>query len=126
MQKLQLEQKLTQRLSGQQIQFIKLLQTPTIGLNDYILKEVTANPLLEDGKEVENEEEVSFPSEPFEQHFPDYRPTDLYTKMYKQERQPSRDLWTPAIVSLQEKLKEQLHLLNLSKVGYIIGEASDR
>ncbi|TSJ81495.1 RNA polymerase factor sigma-54 [Cardinium endosymbiont of Dermatophagoides farinae] len=112
MQKLQLEQKLTQKLSGQQIQFIKLLQVPTVALNDYISKEVTANPLLDE--ETENIEEEA----PFAQDFSDYRSTDL--RIYK--TQPARDLWTPAIVSLQEKLKEQLHLLHLSKVGYTIGE----
>ncbi|CAH2560021.1 RNA polymerase factor sigma-54 [Cardinium endosymbiont of Oedothorax gibbosus] len=118
MQKLQLEQKLAQRLSGQQIQFIKLLQVPTVALNDYISQEVTANPLLDERKEVENKEEGA--TEPFVQDFSDCRSTELNKKIYK--TQPSRDLWTPAIVSLQEKLKEQLYLLHLSKVGYIIGE----
>ncbi|WP_419241166.1 RNA polymerase factor sigma-54 [Cardinium endosymbiont of Nabis limbatus] len=118
MQKLQLEQRLTQRLSGQQIQFIKLLQVPTIALNDYISKEVTANPLLDEGKA--HEDEVPASSESFAQDLPDYRFTDPNKKIYK--TQPSRDLWTPSIISLQEKLKEQLHLLHLSKVGYIIGE----
>ncbi|WP_342265434.1 RNA polymerase factor sigma-54 [Cardinium endosymbiont of Philonthus spinipes] len=122
MQKLQLEQKLTQRLSGQQIQFIKLLQVPTVALNDYILKEVTANPLLEEGKEVEQQEESVLAAEPFVQDFSYDRPADLNKKIYKIEGHTSRDLWTPAVVSLQEKLKDQLHLLHLSKVGYIIGE----
>ncbi|MDN5247155.1 MAG: RNA polymerase factor sigma-54 [Candidatus Cardinium sp.] len=118
MQKLQLEQKLTQRLSGQQIQFIKLLQVPTIALNDYISKEVTANPLLDEEKEGDHQDAVATASESLVQDVPDYRSTDV--KIYK--IQPARDLWTPAIVSLQEKLKEQLHLLHLSPVGYIIGE----
>ncbi len=122
MQKLQLEQKLTQKLSGQQLQFIKLLQVPAIALNDYISKEVTTNLLLDDGKEIENEEENSCLSESFVQDFPDYRLTDFNKKIYKTEGSFSRDFWTPALVSLQEKLKEQLYLLHLSKVGYIIGE----
>lgn len=119
MQKLQLEQKLAQRLSGQQIQFIKLLQVPTVALNDYISQEVIANPLLDEGKEVENGE-ASCSLEPFVRDVSGYCSIDK--KVYKTGGQPSRDLWTPAIVSLQEKLKEQLYLLHLSKVGYIIGE----
>ncbi|AXI24342.1 RNA polymerase sigma-54 factor [Cardinium endosymbiont of Sogatella furcifera] len=118
MQKLQLEQKLTQRLSGQQIQFIKLLQVPTIALNDYISKEVTANPLLDEEREGEDQDAAATVSESLVQDLPDYRSTDV--KLYK--TQTTRDLWTPAVVSLQEKLKEQLHLLHLNPVGYIIGE----
>ncbi|MGI2257671.1 RNA polymerase factor sigma-54 [Candidatus Cardinium hertigii] len=121
MQKLQLEQRLTQKLSGQQIQFVKLLQVPTIALNDYISKEVATNPLLDEVKEVESEE-VSCISEQLAQDFSDYRSNDLNKKIYKTEGNPTRDLWTPSIVSLQEKLREQLHLLHLNKVGYIIGE----
>ncbi|MGI2298999.1 RNA polymerase factor sigma-54 [Candidatus Cardinium hertigii] len=121
MQKLQLEQRLTQKLSGQQIQFIKLLQVPTIALNDYISKEVATNPLLDEVKEVESEE-PSCISEQLAQDFSDYRSIDLNKKIYKTEGHLTRDLWTPAIVSLQEKLREQLYLLHLNKVGYIIGE----
>ena len=121
MQKLQLEQRLTQRLSGQQIQFIKLLQVPTIALNDYISREVVTNPLLDEVKEVESEE-PSCLSEQLAQDFSDYRSIGLNKKNYKTEGHPTRDLWTPAIVSLQEKLRQQLHLLHLTKIGYIIGE----
>lgn len=76
MQKLQLEQRLTQRLSGQQIQFIKLLQVPTVALNDYISKEVVTNPLLDEVKEVASEE-LSCLSEQLAQDFSDYRSIDL-------------------------------------------------
>ncbi|WP_243017967.1 MULTISPECIES: RNA polymerase factor sigma-54 [Candidatus Cardinium] len=121
MQQLHLEKKLTQRLSGQQIQFIKLLQVPTVALNDYISKEVTTNPLLDEGTSLDNEE-VAPLSEPFIQDLSNYRSADLNKQTYKTASQSARHLWTPAIVSLQEKLKEQLYLLDLSKVGYIIGE----
>lgn len=51
MQKLTLSQSLGQRLSPQQIQFIKLLQVPTAELDSRIEEELEINPALEEGKE---------------------------------------------------------------------------
>lgn len=121
MQKLQLEQRLTQKLSGQQIQFIKLLQVPTAALNDHIAKEVAANPLLEEEKESDNLVDSSQSASSVDELI-DYGPNDLNKKIYKSDSNSSRDLWTPSVVSLQEKLKEQLHLQHLSKIEYVIGE----
>lgn len=47
MQKLSLQQKLLQKLSPQQIQVIKLLELPTIQLEQRIKKELEENPVLE-------------------------------------------------------------------------------
>ena len=49
--------KLEQRLSPQQIQFIKLLQVPTAELENRIEEELELNPVLEEGSESEQEEE---------------------------------------------------------------------
>ena len=46
-QKLTLQQKLLQKLSPQQIQVIKLLEIPTIQLEQRIKKELEENPVLE-------------------------------------------------------------------------------
>lgn len=51
MQKLGLTQSLQQKLSPQQIQFIKLLQIPTAELDSRIEEELEINPALEEGKE---------------------------------------------------------------------------
>ncbi len=51
MQKLTLSQTLSQKLSPQQIQFIKLLQVPTAELDARIEEELEINPALEEGKE---------------------------------------------------------------------------
>jgi RNA polymerase sigma-54 factor len=59
MQKLQFTQQLLQKLSPQQIQFIKLLQLPTIELESRIEEELEINPALEEGKE-RNEEQTDF------------------------------------------------------------------
>ncbi|OIN58409.1 RNA polymerase factor sigma-54 [Arsenicibacter rosenii] len=51
MQKLSLNQSLQQKLSPQQIQFIKLLQIPTAELDARIEEELEINPALEEGAE---------------------------------------------------------------------------
>ncbi len=53
---LQQKQTLQQKLSPQQIQYIKLLQLPTLALEQRIKAELEANPLLEEGDEEELEE----------------------------------------------------------------------
>src|ERR1043165_4223777 len=57
MQKLNLSQTLQQKLSPQQIQFIKLLQVPTAELENRIEEELELNPTLEEGEEEEREPE---------------------------------------------------------------------
>jgi RNA polymerase sigma-54 factor len=57
MLKQSLQQKLLQKLSPQQIQFIKLLQIPTVMLDSRIKEELEENPALEDGS-LTNAEEV--------------------------------------------------------------------
>lgn len=52
---LQQKQSLQQKLSPQQIQYIKLLQLPTLALEQRIKAELEANPLLEEGQEDQDE-----------------------------------------------------------------------
>ena len=49
-----LQQKMLQKLSPQQIQMIKLLEIPTMQLDERIKKELEENPALEEGPEEEN------------------------------------------------------------------------
>ena len=51
MQKLSLQQKLLQKLSPQQIQLMKLLQLPTVALEQRVKEELESNPALDEGKE---------------------------------------------------------------------------
>ncbi len=67
MQKLSLKQSLTQKLSPQQIQFIKLLQVPTAELESRIEKELEDNPALEEGADQEE-----FAEEPSQDDTQDY------------------------------------------------------
>jgi RNA polymerase sigma-54 factor len=55
MQKITQVQSLTQKLSPQQIQFIKLLQVPTAELQSRIEEELAENPALEEGRSEEEE-----------------------------------------------------------------------
>lgn len=56
MQKLTINQTIQQRLSPQQIQFIKLLQIPTAELKQRIEEELEINPALEEGMDLDTKE----------------------------------------------------------------------
>lgn len=57
MLKQSLQQKLQQKLSPQQIQLMKMLQIPTMELDQRIKDELVTNPALEEGQEEKTEEE---------------------------------------------------------------------
>ncbi|MDW7690561.1 RNA polymerase factor sigma-54 [Flammeovirgaceae bacterium SG7u.111] len=71
MQKLNLTQSLSQKLSPQQIQFIKLLQIPTMELSSRIEEELEINPALEEGKD-EGPEDEAIGSDSEEDYADDY------------------------------------------------------
>ena len=60
MLKQHLSQKLLQKLSPQQIQFIKLLQLNTLNFEERVDEELLENPALENGKDDEEELDFSF------------------------------------------------------------------
>ena len=66
MLKQQLNFKLSQKLSPQQIQLMKLIQLPTQAFEQRISQEIEENPALEGGKEDLNEFEDDFNNEEFE------------------------------------------------------------
>src|SRR5688500_272616 len=59
-------QRLLQKLSPQQIQLMKLLQLPTIALEQRIKEEMEMNPALEEGEETD-EEKDEFEQDEFEE-----------------------------------------------------------
>lgn len=59
-------QKLLQKLSPQQIQLMKLLQLPTIALEQRIKEEMEINPALEEGAETDDEPKDEFENEEFD------------------------------------------------------------
>ena len=50
MLKQKLSQKMLQKLSPQQIQLMKLLQVPTVNIEERIKDELEANPALDEGR----------------------------------------------------------------------------
>lgn len=59
-----LQQKLLQKLSPQQIQLMKLLQIPTVSLEQRIKEEIEINPALEEGQTEEEKDEYDQPDDP--------------------------------------------------------------
>ena len=70
MLKQQLNFKLSQKLSPQQIQLMKLIQLPTQAFEQRISQELEENPALEGGKEEVNEYDDEF-SDTYEDDYDD-------------------------------------------------------
>jgi RNA polymerase sigma-54 factor len=135
MLKQRLQQKLLQKLSPQQIQMIKLLEVPTLQIEQRIKKELEENPALEEGTE---EEEVN--SEPEEEQFeetdkdqeeftiddyieeddiPDYR---LQEKNYSKDDDKRTEIPFSVGFSFHEHLESQISLRDLTDKQKILAE----
>ena len=123
MQKLSLTQTLGQKLSPQQIQFIKLLQVPTAELEARIEEELEVNPALEEGKEDSDldqpENEVDDDKQKDEVDIEDYLHEDDYAG-YKMQgdgnysKEEEREIPISSGTTLHEQLIAQLGFLKLS------------
>ncbi|MDQ2657667.1 MAG: RNA polymerase factor sigma-54 [Bacteroidota bacterium] len=132
MQKLGLNQSLQQKLSPQQIQFIKLLQVPTAELEGRIEEELESNPALEEGEEKDvqedsNTEEDTQDSASSEEEvdIKDYLQDDDYSGYKMQgdgDDDEDREMPIPMSTSLHEALMNQLDFLGLAEKEYIIGK----
>jgi RNA polymerase sigma-54 factor len=133
MQKLGLVQTLSQKLSPQQIQFIKLLQIPTVELESRIEEELETNPALEEGAEQPDEqaEQVDDVEDKIEStdediNFEDYLHDDYSGyKMQGDGNNPDeedREMPIATSASLNEQLIDQLGFLKLDDRQMKIGE----
>ena len=127
-----LSQKLEQRLSPQQIQLMKLLQVPTMELDQRIKQEIEENPALEEGAdeiddEFDNEEyddrddndnDDEFDISDYLDDDPDYK-TQISNKGRDEEE---KVIPLSGEQSFQERLTEQLHLLDLSEHQFQIAD----
>lgn len=121
---------LQQKLSPQQIQMIKLLELPSLLLEQRIKQEIEENPVLEEsaGEQMEEEERKEISVEEYlrEDDTPAYKTrTNNYSK---DDRQPS--VYISGGRSLQEFLEEQLGYKDLSPrdlavAKYLIGSLDD-
>ena len=127
-----LAQKLEQRLSPQQIQLMKLLQVPTMELDQRIKQEIEENPALEEGADEldedynqEDEYEDDYDDEPeFDiSEYIDEEGSDYKTKANNTSKDDEeRVVPLSGEQSFQEKLVEQLHLLDLTDTQFQIAE----
>jgi RNA polymerase sigma-54 factor len=144
MLKQNLQQKLLQKLSPQQIQFIKLLQVPTVSLDTRIKEELEENPALEDlsltnlnepeeqypdrdpEDETYNNDDDNSPADEF--NIDDYLQEDNlneYGSRYDQNGDDEDDRKEIPIAvqsSFFENLQAQLDLLPLSDKDFRIGQ----
>ncbi|MGE5419393.1 MAG: RNA polymerase factor sigma-54 [Chloroflexota bacterium] len=136
MLKQRLQQKLLQKLSPQQIQMIKLLEVPTLQIEQRIKKELEENPALEEGNEDEDgpstqDEEEQFDEKDKDQdeftlddyidddEIPDYK---LQTKNSSKDDDKRSEIPFSGGTSFQEFLESQLSLRSLSEKQKILGE----
>lgn len=130
MQKLHLSQSLSQKLSPQQIQFIKLLQVPTAELESRIEEELEVNPALEEGKEEPAEESSEEAAETEveasaddELNVEDYIREDDFSGYKMQgdgDNELDRDMPLAMVSSLNDSLMTQLGYLRLDDRQKII------
>ncbi|WP_316798276.1 RNA polymerase factor sigma-54 [Pedobacter frigidisoli] len=143
MLKQHLQQKLLQKLSPQQIQFIKLLQVPTVALDTRVKEELEENPALEDPSLMTQDEpkgeydDLNDTSENFENsseesgmdefNVDDYLQDDSandYSTNYNNGDDDEEKKETPIAIesTFFESLQEQLDLVPLSDQDFIIGK----
>jgi RNA polymerase sigma-54 factor len=132
--------KLLQKLTPQQIQYLKLLQLPSLALEQMIKTELEVNPLLEEGVEDEVTAEEA-PEDPIttteeienektkkddEFSFEDFL-NDEESYIPKGERRTNDDddrddFPIAASTPLTEKLIDQLHLADVTEIGMEVAE----
>jgi RNA polymerase sigma-54 factor len=142
---LSLQQKFLQKLSPQQVQYLKLLQLPALVLEQRIKAELELNPLLEEGVEEEIEllqESPETPDEKAAEAAPEAETTPTTEDSFSLEdyindenvgykapeaiRQGDEDdtieIPSPSRISLAEHLIDQLRMLDLAEGEFLLGE----
>lgn len=135
-----LSQKLTQKLSPQQIQLMKLLQVPTLEIDQRIKQELEINPALEEGKdELENEfDQEDYQTEAdgeerdfdIEEYFSDDEPAYKTSVSNRSRDDEDKNIPLSSGKTFQEHLVSQLNLQELSEeeskiAVYIIGSLDE-
>lgn len=140
MLKQQLQQKLQQKLSPAQIQVIKMLEVPTLELEERIRQELEENPALDEGSDTENQEledeyladdagnndEINFDEYMADDDIPDYKlKANNTSKDDKHEEIPFS-----AGMTFHEYLVDQIGLMQLNEkqrmlTEYVIGNIDE-
>ena len=141
MLKQSLHQKMLQKLSPQQIQLMKLLQLPTVALEQRVKEEMESNPALDEGKEedeeldedkyeerddsTETQEDFDF-SDYMDDDTPDYK----YQVSNKGRDDDEKDIPYSGGSTFHERLMTQVHLQNLDEkqeeiADHLVGSLDD-
>ena len=134
-----LQQKLIQKLSPQQIQMIKLLEIPTMQLEERIKDELEENPALEEGRDKTDDTDDHPQNDTSDDHsdlsIDEYLNADdtplykLSTKNFNKEEQKTEIPFSVGS-SFHDQLESQLGLRHVSErqqmlAGYLIGNIDD-
>ena len=133
MLKQQLQQKLQQKLSPAQIQVIKMLEIPTLELEERIRQELEENPALEEGAEMTesadeyeddfNGDEGSNDDIDFDDYMPDDDIPDYKLKTSNSSKDDKNDSIPFSVgMTFHEFLQDQLGLQDLSEKEYALAE----
>jgi len=133
-----LQQKLLQKLSPQQIQMIKLLEVPTLQIEQRIKKELEENPALEEGPEDDeilagddqdgdddyedndrDQDEFTLDDYIDDDDIPEYR---LQANNYSKDDERKADIPFSSGSTFHEHLETQLNLRDLSEKQKNLGE----
>lgn len=142
MLKQSLQQKLLQKLSPQQIQLMKLLQLPTVALEQRVKEELESNPALDEGKEKDDfdaeeeryEERDDAKDELEDFDFSDYMDDDTpdykYQVSNKGKDDDEKEIPYSGGTTFHERLLAQISLQNLSEeeeaiANHLIGSLDD-
>jgi RNA polymerase sigma-54 factor len=139
------QQKFLQKLSPQQVQYLKLLQLPALVLEQRIKAEIELNPLLEEGVEEELEllqespetadepaaetttESEKSPADDDSYSLEDYMNDDNAGYKAPEAINPDDEddkieIPSPSRISLAEHLIDQLRMLNLTEEEFLLGQ----
>ncbi|MCC6396576.1 MAG: RNA polymerase factor sigma-54 [Bacteroidetes bacterium] len=141
-----LQHKMMMKLSPQQVQYLKMLQLPTLALEQKIKAELEMNPLLEEGYDeelesateqeeegkedpieepvAEKKEEQSAEEEEEKYSIEDYMNDDLHGYKAREpfDNEEKDELPIPDSVSMSHRLLEQFSLLDLDDEEILIGQ----
>jgi len=137
-----LQQRMMMKLSPQQVQYLKMLQLPTLALEQKIKAELEMNPLLEEGYEEEAEltqdQQESTPEEPAatdqakeekaekedDYTLDDFMNDDVggYKSPESFDNEERDEMPIPDSVPLYHRLMEQFNLLDLDDEEILIGQ----
>lgn len=132
------QQRLLQKLTPQQIQYLKLLQLPSLALEQLIKTELEINPLLEEGNEGEVETETLSDNDPvtdaeeaiakkedeftFEDYLNDEEMFKGKREVQNNDDEDREEIPIASISPLAEKLLDQLQLADVTDTGMIVAE----